>query len=275
LKCFGSHIDLGFRDWTSNLLKCLKLDLVWILVFVSVLLNYLKPSGMIACKYLDTQFRTYQSSGLVIGVILNQWSCRFLFSVYCWTDCKSRDILFVFGREPTLIETRVSCSIFFRHNNHLVFGDATWLLCLDTKVTFEAFERGCHLLETWRSRQIILDMDVIWNEGLLCATRQLNLISRFEPRISTVWRLLKRPGSFNSLFTLTVILFDEIRVWRFLKAQKLFLDLKALTFFQIFSKIFTVQMDPKAKPVTYSSHAATASTAMDDAPPQEAPISGK
>jgi len=34
---FRPHVDLGFRDWTNNLLKCP--DLVWILVFLSVLLN--------------------------------------------------------------------------------------------------------------------------------------------------------------------------------------------------------------------------------------------
>jgi len=35
------------QDWTDNLLRYLKLDLAWILVFVSVLLNSLKPPEMI------------------------------------------------------------------------------------------------------------------------------------------------------------------------------------------------------------------------------------
>ena len=35
------------QNWTSNLLRYLKLDLVWILIFVSVLLNSLKPPEML------------------------------------------------------------------------------------------------------------------------------------------------------------------------------------------------------------------------------------
>ena len=35
------------QDWTGNLLRDLEFDLVWILAFVSVLLNFLKPSEMI------------------------------------------------------------------------------------------------------------------------------------------------------------------------------------------------------------------------------------
>jgi len=41
LKYFGLHIDLSFHD--NNHLKCFESDLVKILIFVSVLLNYLKP----------------------------------------------------------------------------------------------------------------------------------------------------------------------------------------------------------------------------------------
>jgi len=44
-KYFELHV--GSNDWTDNLVNCSELDLVWILVFVSVLLNYLKPPGII------------------------------------------------------------------------------------------------------------------------------------------------------------------------------------------------------------------------------------
>jgi len=45
LKYFGLHLDLGLHDWSSNLLKYPELDPVWILVFMSILLNCLKPQG--------------------------------------------------------------------------------------------------------------------------------------------------------------------------------------------------------------------------------------
>jgi len=42
LEYFGLHIDLDFCDWIGNILRCPELDLVWILIFVSILLNWLK-----------------------------------------------------------------------------------------------------------------------------------------------------------------------------------------------------------------------------------------
>ena len=42
-----SHLAASSQDWTGNLLKYLELDLVKILVFVSILLNSLKPPEMI------------------------------------------------------------------------------------------------------------------------------------------------------------------------------------------------------------------------------------
>jgi len=33
------------------------------------------------------------SSSLLVGVLLNRWSCRLLLSVYYWTECRSRDRL--------------------------------------------------------------------------------------------------------------------------------------------------------------------------------------
>ena len=38
---------MGSHEWISNLLSCSELDLVWILAFVSELLNCLKPPEII------------------------------------------------------------------------------------------------------------------------------------------------------------------------------------------------------------------------------------
>ena len=44
---------------------------------------------------------------LIVGVLLNQWSCQLSLSVYCWTDYSSSDILFVLGGKRTqLSQTR-------------------------------------------------------------------------------------------------------------------------------------------------------------------------
>jgi len=47
LKYFGTPLVLDISDCTDNLLKCSDLDRVWIMFFVSVLLNYLMPPGKI------------------------------------------------------------------------------------------------------------------------------------------------------------------------------------------------------------------------------------
>ena len=46
-KHFGLCWQQALQDWTGNLLRYLELDSVWILVFVNVLLNSLKPPEMI------------------------------------------------------------------------------------------------------------------------------------------------------------------------------------------------------------------------------------
>ena len=76
----------------------------------------LLPPGMIICKYLDTQFRTYLSSDLVVGVLLNRWSCRLSLPVYCWTDCRIRDIFLSLGESAALVDEDATVVIvFFRH----------------------------------------------------------------------------------------------------------------------------------------------------------------
>ena len=47
LKYFRLHAGLNLHDCTCNLLNCLELDPIWMLVFVSVLLNNLKSPGKI------------------------------------------------------------------------------------------------------------------------------------------------------------------------------------------------------------------------------------
>ena len=65
----------------------------------------------------------------------------------------------------------------------------------------EAFEHELRLLQTQRSRWTILDADVVGNTGFLSATHQLDLSSRYAPRISAIGRFIKDPGlsTVNSL----------------------------------------------------------------------------
>jgi len=51
-KYFGPRVDLDLRNCTNNLLKCHELDLVRILVFVSILLNYFKAPKRIVVSVL-------------------------------------------------------------------------------------------------------------------------------------------------------------------------------------------------------------------------------
>ena len=143
-KYFGFHLDLGLRDWTDNLLKYSEFDPVWILVFVSVLLNLLKPRED-HCKHLDTQFRTYLSSDLscrctiesiefsylfqcTVEMIAEEgtYSCigkitRLLFERDC---CVGRDPHLILRCGPRGLETRISCN---------------------TEITLDASGRECHV----------------------------------------------------------------------------------------------------------------------------------
>jgi len=58
-KYFELQLILGSYDWTDNLSRCPEFDPIWILVFVSVLLNCLKPPGKIIISVLETQSSTY------------------------------------------------------------------------------------------------------------------------------------------------------------------------------------------------------------------------
>ena len=59
------------HDWTGNRLRCLDLYLAWISIFMSVLLNCLKPPRKIIMSILETQSGTCISFDLFIGVLLN------------------------------------------------------------------------------------------------------------------------------------------------------------------------------------------------------------
>jgi len=50
--------SLASHDWIGNLLRCLELDPIWIVVFVSVLLNCLKPPWKIIASVMETQSST-------------------------------------------------------------------------------------------------------------------------------------------------------------------------------------------------------------------------
>ena len=70
MKYFRLHFDLVLRDWTGNLLKYSELDPAWILIFMCTveLLGAFRDD---LYKHLDTQYRTYLSSDLTVGVLLN------------------------------------------------------------------------------------------------------------------------------------------------------------------------------------------------------------
>ena len=58
LKYIGLQLILSSHDWIDSLLRCPELDPVWILIFVSVLLNCVKPLGKIIVSILETQSST-------------------------------------------------------------------------------------------------------------------------------------------------------------------------------------------------------------------------
>ena len=59
---FRNTLNFGWiwasHDWTGNLLRCPELDPIWNVVFMSVLLNFLKLLGKIITSVLETQSST-------------------------------------------------------------------------------------------------------------------------------------------------------------------------------------------------------------------------
>jgi len=89
------RVDLDLRDCTGELLKCLKLDPAWILAFISILLNYLKPSG----KIYRNMSRTFLSFSLSVGVLFEPVESSISF-VSVLSNCyKSENTLLVFERK--------------------------------------------------------------------------------------------------------------------------------------------------------------------------------
>jgi len=71
------------------------------------------------------------------------------------------------------------------------------LSLMKTRVSFDV------MVKTRGSRWTVSDTGVVYNAGLPSATGQLNLSSRFAPRISTVEKAYKRPGVFSTFTHLT------------------------------------------------------------------------
>ena len=97
-KYFRFWLNLGFSWLTGNLLRCPELNPVWIVVFVSVLLNFLKPPGKIIESVLETQSSSCHKLWFVHWCTIEPVELYLLLPVYYWTDCRSRDILFICER---------------------------------------------------------------------------------------------------------------------------------------------------------------------------------
>ena len=180
-------------------MRCPDLDLVWISIFMIILLNCLKPPGKIVVSIL------IHSLELI-------WALIYLL-VYCWTgrvvDCICQCTIELITKAETYSfvgKGRRDSPSLDEDVTFIGHWDATliWLetrLLWNVNVILDASVCEPHLLEMRMSRWIILDADVVRNVGLLSATRQLILSSRFAPHISAVGNSIKDLGlsTINSL----------------------------------------------------------------------------
>jgi len=97
-------------------------------------------------------------------------------------------------------------------------------LSWNVEVALEASGRELHLLKMQRLRWIILDTDVVWNAGLLGATRQLDLSLRYASCISAVGRSIKDMG----LLTVNSLDYSSLSIRPASEDQKLLSFLKNL-----------------------------------------------
>jgi len=204
--------------------------------------------------------------------------------VYCWIECRSRDILFLCGREcdPHLMKTRPSCWSFLDAN----------------------FNEGATLVETWPSNDVGTQLSIAvgtrlsfwcwdathscsWNAKIaLDISRRghyFNVSAALDACLAQIkleiraylghWRAYKRPGSFNSQFTWLFISPNQTCVWE--QSSWVFLNQKLLKLSLIFIKDFHRVNGPKRQAFCWSSSVATAPTTMSGSPPQETPIFGK
>jgi len=218
-------------DCIGNHSRCSELDLVWILVFMSILLNCLKPPGKIITSVLEIHLALIMSSGLFVGVLLNQQSCRLLLRVLLnWLQKQ--------GHTPYMWEdSALTYSIVMQ-------------ICASMKLTrYSQLLRRCSSqLLLRRGSQLLLRHGSQFEMRRLCWTfsdMDANVASdaclaQTDIEIYAVyfgdWRVYKRPGSFNS----QSLDCSSLLVKPASKDQKLSGFLRthnASRFFQIFSKI--------------------------------------
>ena len=97
-----------FVIWTNNLLKYPELDLVWILIFVSILLNCLKPQEKIIISIWNTVWN-FSLICLVCRCIVELIESSVSFASVLLNYCKSENTLLVSERTLLSYDTRLSC----------------------------------------------------------------------------------------------------------------------------------------------------------------------
>ena len=130
------------------------------IAFASVLLNWLQKQGHTMVLVRKDAASSVEGAGLI-----------------CWR----RDL-----------ETLGSSWMFL--NMSLALSLFEVRLSWNAGVTLEASGRELHLLQMQRSCWSILDANVVGNAGLLSVMHQVDLSSRYAPRISAVGRSIKDPG---------------------------------------------------------------------------------
>ena len=234
---FQNTLDFRFisgSPWLAgNLLRCPELDVVWIPLFMSILLNFLKPLGKIITSVLEIQSSTCMSFGLFVSVLLTGRVVDYFY--YCTVELiaeagtyyyvgKKKDAAFV-DEDVGLICWRCdSCLVFETWESRCMFLNTSLALSLfeirlswNTRIVLEASGHELHLLQTGRLCWTILDANVVGNAGLLSTTHQLEICTAYLDH----WEVYKRFSSFNSQFTWLFISLNQTHVWR-LKALELF-----------------------------------------------------
>ena len=216
-KHFGLQLILGSHNWTDNLLRCPELDPVWILLFLSVLLNCLKPPGKIITSVLETQsstchelwfdymctIETVELSVTFSSILLN-WLQKQGHTLCMWENTTLIDMVVARWLSASLneVETRLSIAM-----------ETRLLIVVETRLSIVVETR---LSITFETRLSKCEDRVRYFQMRMQAPRwmrvSLELSLRYAPRISATERPIKDLGlsTVNSLWLF--IIFDRTRV---------------------------------------------------------------
>ena len=167
------------QNWTGNLLSYLELDLVWILVFMSILLNSLKPPEMIVVSVWIRSSDLLDAMSWLLVYCWTGWTSHLFSSVYCWNWLQKKRL------NTGIVDAKVVLP--WRHGSHPKWRrNSHWR---DVNVEVET-----HLSLCWRDTNVEVEtqLSLKWRDADFMFFEDANLIflvprENLRELLSKVW----------------------------------------------------------------------------------------